>query len=272
MDKGSGDGEIVLADTATKLGSARGALILTGSHGGRYAAYLTLSAHPRAVVHNDAGVGKDAAGIAVLAMAESLEIAAATASHASCRIGDAQDMAQRGIISFVNPSAAALGVCQAMPCREAIPLLLKAQASNRDPEPCGETRRVIAEDEWRSRIVLVDSASLIQTEDEGQIIVTASHGALVGGDARLALKVDAFAATFSDAGIGSDRAGIGRLAALEARGIAGLTVSAQSARIGDAGSIFADGLISYANATAARHGARPGEPLKELLLAWARRA
>jgi len=57
--------DIVLADTATKLGdAARGGVIVTGSHGGRYAAYLTLLAHPRAVIHSDAGVGKDEAGIA----------------------------------------------------------------------------------------------------------------------------------------------------------------------------------------------------------------
>ena len=60
---------IILADTATKLGeSAAGAVIVTGSHGGRYAAYLTLKVHPRAVIHNDAGVGKEEAGIAVIAM------------------------------------------------------------------------------------------------------------------------------------------------------------------------------------------------------------
>ena len=76
---------VVIADTATKLGAdARGAVIVTGSHGGRYAAYLTLSALPRAVIHNDAGIGKDEAGIAVLAMAEALGVPAATASHASC--------------------------------------------------------------------------------------------------------------------------------------------------------------------------------------------
>src|SRR5258705_6652788 len=57
--------EIVLADTATKLGdAARGGVIVTGSHGGRYAGYLTLKAHPRAVIPNDAGVGKDEAGLA----------------------------------------------------------------------------------------------------------------------------------------------------------------------------------------------------------------
>src|SRR5580765_1907127 len=112
--------EIVLADTATKLGpDAPGGVIVTGSHGGRYAAYLTLKAHPRAVIHNDAGVGKDEAGIAVIAMAEALGVAAATASHASCRIGDAADMLARGVISHVNAPARALGVAPGMPCRDA---------------------------------------------------------------------------------------------------------------------------------------------------------
>jgi hypothetical protein len=260
---------IVLADTATKLGpAASGAVIVTGSHGGRYAAYLTLKAHPRAVIHSDAGVGKDQAGIAVIGMSEALGVAAATASHTSCRIGDAADMMARGLISHANALAAALGVVPGMPCRDAGLRLVAAQPSNRDPQPCGETRRVLAEAGWRRRIVLIDSATLIAPEDTGQIVVTASHGALVGGNARMALQVDGFAAAFSDAGVGIEDVGISRLPALDARGIAGLTVSAASARIGDAASVWADGIISHANATAQRLGARPGEPLRQRLLAW----
>jgi hypothetical protein len=271
MNKSVPERDIVLADTATKLGaSARGALILTGSHGGRYAAYLTLSAHPRAVIHSDAGVGKEQAGIAVIAMAQALDVAAATASHTSCRIGNAQDMAQRGVISFANASASALGVSSGMPCREAIVRLLAAHPSNRDPEPCGETRRVLADPEWHRRIVLVDSASLIAPEDVDQIIVTASHGALVGGDPKMALRVDGFAAVFSDAGVGRDEAGISRLPALDQRGIAGLAVSAQSARIGDAASVFDEGIVSHVNQTAARRGARAGDPIKLRLRGWAK--
>src|SRR6185503_20092928 len=103
--------EIVLADTATKLGAAaHGGVIVTGSHGGRYAAYLTLKAHPRAVIHNDAGGGKDQAGIAVLGMGEALGVAAATLAHSSCRIGDAADMMARGVVSHANTPARALGV------------------------------------------------------------------------------------------------------------------------------------------------------------------
>jgi hypothetical protein len=272
MDKNVPDGNVVFADTATKLGAhARGALILTGSHGGHYAAYLTLSAHPRAVIHNDAGVGKDAAGIAVIAMAEALNVAAATASHTSCRIGDAQDMAQRGVISFANAQALALGVRRGVSCRDAIERLLAAHPSDRDPEPYAETRRVLEDPQWAKRIVLVDSASLITAGDAGQIIVTASHGALVGGDPKMALQIDGFAAIFSDAGVGRDDAGISRLPALDRRGIAGLTVSAQSARIGDVASVFDEGVVSHVNATAARRGARIGEALKQRLLGWAKR-
>ncbi len=262
--------DIVLADTATKLGeAARGAVIVTGSHGGRYAAYLTLRAHPRAVIHNDAGVGKDEAGIAVIAMAEALGVAAATASHASCRIGDAADMMARGVVSHANTLAGTLGVVPGMSCRDAGLRVIAARPGDRDPEPCGETRRVLDQAGWRRRIVLIDSASLIAPEDKGQIVVAASHGALVGGNAQMALQVEAFAAVFSDAGVGRDNAGISRLPALDGRGIAGLTVSAASARIGDAASVYADGIVSHVNDTARRLGARTGEPLKPRLAAWA---
>ena len=41
------------------------------------------------------------------------------------------------------------------------------------------------------------------------------------------------------------------------------------ARIGDAASLYVEGLISHANATARRLGARPGEPLQARLEGWA---
>jgi hypothetical protein len=263
--------EIVLADTATKLGAnAPGAVIVTGSHGAHYAAYLTLKAHPRAVIHNDAGVGKDAAGIAVIALAEALGIAAAAASHASCRIGDAADMITRGRISHANAEARGLGVRPGMPVREAALLLVAARATDRDPEPIAEARRTLREVGWQRSIVLMDSASLVRPEDKGQIIVTASHGALVGGKASAALQVDGFAAVYNDAGVGIDEAGISRLPALDEAGIAGVTVSAQSARIGDAQSAYDAGVISHVNERARRLGATLGEPLKPRLLLWAK--
>ena len=99
---------------------------------------------------------------------------------------------------------------------------------------------------------------MVAPGDAGAIVVTGSHGGLVGGDPAMALRTDAFAAVFNDAGIGVEEAGIGRLAALERRGVAAFTVAAASARIGEARSSFEDGVISRVNAAAARLGAIAG--------------
>lgn len=263
---------IVLADTMTKLGpQAKGAVVVSGSHGGRYCGYLALKAQLRAVVLNDAGGGKDNAGFASLADVEVHGLAAATVANTSCRIGDAADMIARGIISHANAPARAVGVRAGMGGREAAERLLSAQHVTITPTPLSEGRWVLSEPGWNRRIVLIDSASMIQPEDAGQIIVTASHGALLGANPGLALQADGFAGVFHDAGIGIDGWGVTRLPALEGRGIAGLTVAAASARIGDARSAFEDGVISHANACAAALGARVGVALKPLLTAWAQR-
>jgi hypothetical protein len=86
----------------------------------------------------------------------------------------------------------------------------------------------------------------------------------------MALRAEGFAAAYHDAGIGIEQAGIARLAALEVRGIAAITVAGGSARIGDARSVFAEGVISAANARAVSLGAVVGAPAREVLLAWTR--
>jgi hypothetical protein len=59
---------------------------------------------------NDAGVGKDDAGIAALDMLEARGVAGGTVSHTSARIGDSQDMWDHGVVSHVNARARAMGV------------------------------------------------------------------------------------------------------------------------------------------------------------------
>ena len=103
---------------------------------------------------------------------------------------------------------------------------------------------------------------MVEPADAGQIVITGSHGGMLATMPALVLQVDAFAALFNDAGIGMDEAGISRLPALEARGIAGATVAALSARIGDGRSTYADGVISRVNRPAARLGAAPGLPAR----------
>ena len=108
------------------------------------------------------------------------------------------------------------------------------------------------------QVILVDSAFMVAPEDAGAVIVAGSHGGLIGNDPALALRTDALAAVFHDAGIGRDEAGVGRLPALDERGIAAATVAAESARIGDARSVYEEGRLSRVNETARRAGAGEG--------------
>jgi hypothetical protein len=58
---------------------------------------------------------------------------------------------------------------------------------------------------------------------------------------------------------------VSRLPALDARGIPAGTVSAASARIGDARSTYEDGIISRVNARSAALGLREGITAKEFV-------
>jgi len=265
---------VVVAPTVTKLppGSA-GAVLVTGSHGGVYPGQLALLAGVRAAVFHDAGIGMADAGVASLALLQTLGIAAAAVSHRSARIGDAEDMLARGVIGCANAAAAAVGVVPGQACAAAVDLLRAAptrEAPMREArlEGAAERRSVIA---GPRALVLIDSASMVDPmADRGAVVVTGSHGGLVGGEPARALGADAFAAAYNDAGIGIEQAGIARLPALQARGIAAITVAAASARIGDARSTLEDGMISAVNAAAAQLGAAVGEPARDVLLAWTR--
>src|SRR5262249_57595608 len=109
----------------------------------------------------------------------------------------------------------------------------------------------------------VGSGALGVHEDKDGVVITGSHGGLLGGRPETALKYDVRGALYNDAGIGKDEAGVSRLPALDARGIAAATVSAVSARIGDARSTYEDGVLSRVNSHAAALGLAPGMPARE---------
>ena len=113
--------------------------------------------------------------------------------------------------------------------------------------------------------MLVDSVSLVTSADIGAVVFTGSHGGLLGGRPETAIKVDVFAALYNDADFGADNAGISRLPALGARNIAGATVSAWSARIGDGQSTYRDGYVTAVNGRAARCGGEIGISAIELV-------
>lgn len=107
-----------IVDSITQLGASdQGCIAVSGSHGGISSARYALAARPWLSVFNDAGVGKDAAGLAALAFLQSHGLAACTVSHASARIGEAQSTLDDGVISHTNALAAALDVKVGQNCR-----------------------------------------------------------------------------------------------------------------------------------------------------------
>lgn len=102
----------VVDSIAVAAPAMAGAIVVCGSHGGVSAAryVLALPAKPHAVFFNDAGIGKDMAGIVGLAMLEQVGVIAATYSHESARIGDAADGLDSGLLSRVNESAIRVGL------------------------------------------------------------------------------------------------------------------------------------------------------------------
>lgn len=240
-----------------------GRIAVSGSHGGIYPASIASRADLRGIVFNDAGGGLDNAGAAGIFLLATIGLAAVCADCMTCLIGSADDTLENGSVSQVNAAAAELGVRTAMPVRQAVQLLEKAS------EPTGRLPEV--EEARRERIVgngtvlALDSASLVRPEDAGRVVVTGSHGGLIGGDPKRALKAAAGLAVFNDAGVGKDGIGTTRLPALNQRGVAALTVSHASCRIGDAGSAIATGRISAANDLALDMDAQVGESLTTFL-------
>ena len=254
---------IIAVDSVTKLpDQIIGRVLVAGSHGGVYPAYLAAKSQVRGIILNDAGGGKDDAGFASLTYLEVLGIPAATCSHVSACIGDGRDMLRRGKISRVNKVAAKLGclVCQGV--AEAAELMRAAKWFEIKAPAYEESRVCLSMGDGEPIVWGIDSASLVRPEDEGQIIVTGSHGGLLGGDIAAAIRVPAAACAFNDAGVGADGVGITRLAALDTRGIAAVTVDCMSARIGDANSMWDSGEISYVNEKAKACGINPGQTLQ----------
>jgi hypothetical protein len=259
--------DIVALDSITHLKDAhRGQVVAAGSHGAVYAAYLAAKGGVRAVILNDAGIGKDQAGISGLAYLDQLGIAGAVISHRSARIGEGADMMARGTISHVNQVAAALGCVTGQSCADCAAAMIAAQHSAITPPDQTETRMKLRAEPQEPEVWGLDSASLILPEDSGRILIVGSHGQTLGGRPETALKYDAVAAVFSDAGIGADQAGLSRLPALDARGIPAAAVSADSARIGDGRSLYEDGVISRVNDRAAAMGAAPGTTTRQFIL------
>ncbi|MHB8813377.1 MAG: hypothetical protein ACYDAE_08915 [Steroidobacteraceae bacterium] len=254
------------ASSATAPAECRGHVLASGSYGGEYNAYHAGKHGIRGVILNDAGVGKERAGIRGLEYLDCVGLAAATADVMSCHIGDGAHMLRHGIISFVNRCAARLGCAPGDTVRACAERLKKAPiVAGPMPAVSGGGRWLVREEPGEPRIVCVDAAPMLEPGDAGSIAVTGSHAALLGGKPDGLIAPAVRAVFFSDAGVGMDQAGIARLPLLDERGIPAGTASAASAAIGDSRSIHAGGVLSFVNEAAAALGGAPGMRVRDFI-------
>ena len=103
---------------------------------------------------------------------------------------------------------------------------------------------------------LVDSITELSARDEGCIAVSGSHGGI--SSAKYALAARPVLSVFNDAGGGLDKAGLKALEVLQVNNLAACTVAHHSARIGEAHSTLASGLINHVNVAAQALGIQTG--------------
>jgi hypothetical protein len=100
-----------LVDSITELSALdQGCIAVSGSHGGVSSARYAIAARPLLSVFNDAGTGKNQAGIAALQLMQAEGLAACTVSHDSACIGYSSSTLEDGVVNHANELARALGV------------------------------------------------------------------------------------------------------------------------------------------------------------------
>lgn len=113
---------IVCVDSVSLVADTdAGQIVFSGSHGGVVSGQRSLAIRVAAAAafYNDAGIGRDDAGVGRLPVLDAQRIAAATVAAASARIGDGRSTYEDGVVSRVNETAADMGIAAGMPARDA---------------------------------------------------------------------------------------------------------------------------------------------------------
>jgi len=124
--KEAGGRKIVVADSAAAMDeSTKGDVFVDGSHCGINVGEMTIHSGVGAMVGNDAGMGKNDAGIAALKMCDEKGIPAAAVAAMSAKIGNGMSTYEQGKVSVANEAAQKLGVSAGMSAKEAADKLLE---------------------------------------------------------------------------------------------------------------------------------------------------
>lgn len=215
---------------------------------------------PRGAIGVDCGVGPAGASIAGLWYLEALNIPTAVADVMTIELGNGDDLYENGVISFMNRPAQDCGVEPGMKVSDAALLMLEHDPG--DPDAADVTNRTVVGDGPDGRqIVCTDSIAFGLPEDVNNVLVTAGH---TGRSAvPYLLKMKPYGFICSDGGGGRDDSGMAGMVAVNAHGLAGATVDARSAKMGDGLSSYYDGVITAANDLARAAGVEVGMSARE---------
>jgi len=265
------DSPSLVAQSAVPIDAPRDVLV--------HAAYLAapptvglLNRGLRGVIAVDAGIGRNDSGVGGLDLADAVHVPAAAVSVFSAEMCVGRSVWDDGVISRVNATAAALGVQPGLAVQEAALLMLRA--------PPGMPRH-LANPEG-------DSDFPIVAGDDGGIYGCWSMGLprgdragdvfCVGTPVDTTMTVHMYnhrilprGVIGSDGGFGRGQMAVAGLHILQDMGIACAAVSHVTAELGNARSIYGDGIISIANAHARAAGVLAGMAAREAAALMLRR-
>lgn len=230
-------------------------VIVNASYSGVFCAKLVMAHHPRAAIGLDCAIGKDGAGVSGLWYYEALGIPAAAADVMTAEMGNGLDLHDHGVVSRVNNLAEDAGLKPGMPVAEAARLIGRPV-----PRQQGlRTNRVVIKSNAQGRsIVCTDSIPYALPEDIGRNVLC------VGGHTGVSIigylkHFRPWGFLMSDGGMGKNNSGVAAMPVLQAEGLAGASVSAMTARMGDGRSTYFDGIVSACNWLAEAKGVHVGQ-------------
>ena len=268
---------VVLLDSLGDLQPGNTSPILVcGSHcgGNRNLAGHVKNCHVKAVFLNNAGVGKNQAGIRGLTHYEAENVLACAVDNYSAEIGIACDTYASGIISHTSTQAETIGIQIGDSVKEAIAKIISHRSPAQEGvgfEPFDKKEKSNKESLKKQTriqidgvcITVTDSITFLNESNSGDIVVCGSHGGLSAGN--YAKKYRVKAVFFNDAGIGKNNAGVKSLESLNNAGILACTVDCMSAEIFNGQDVLDNGVISVCNQLAKSRNIKEKLSVKEAI-------
>ena len=127
VKKQEGEFRIIVTNTAGSYDeNNKNDVVIDGSHFGVNSAKMAVDAAVKGRIGNDAGIGKNNAGIAGLNILEKVGIPGAAVSSLSAKIGVGMSTWDTGKVSTVNESARKIGVKVGMTTKEAANVMFQS--------------------------------------------------------------------------------------------------------------------------------------------------